>query len=224
MSTCPFSARAAAVLLALSSTAAFAAPVFTTNLAAFTAANPGLTVEGFENANLASGADDAFVGPLNSATNNARFAAGSVAAGFSISAPTSNSIYVSRDFGGNAGANVSSNSFNENLNIAFVGGITAIGIDLLQWQGNNGGWAIEVYDAADNLLGAFATAAGSFVGVVSDVAIARMFLDKPNTGAVIDNLRFGTAGSAVPTPGSLALVSTAVLALGLAGRRRRGGV
>jgi hypothetical protein len=212
---------AAALLVLAAAGTAQSAAVFTTNLAAFNAANPGLTVEGFENANLASGADTAFTGPLNAATNSATFATGSVVPGFSISATGGSAIYASRDVGGNTGANVSSNSFGENLNIAFMGGITAVGIDLLQWFGNNGGWGIEVYDAADNLLGSFATAAGSFVGVVSDVAIARMFLDKPNTGAVIDNLRFGTAGSAVPTPGSLLLSATAIVGLCLAGRRRR---
>jgi hypothetical protein len=215
-------ATTAAALVALAAVSpAQSAVVFTTNLAAFNAANPGLTVEGFESANVASGTSTSITGPLNAATNNTVFAAGSVAAGFSISAPSSNSIYVSRDLGGNSGANVSSNFFGENLSIAFTGGVTAIGVDLLQWFGNNGGWAIDIFDTADVLIGSFATPAGSFVGVVSTVAIGRMALDKPDTGAVIDNLRFGTAGSAVPTPGTLLLAATAVLALAATGRRRK---
>ena len=217
MNALRLTALAAALALA-SAGAAHAAAVFTTNQAAFTAANAGLTVEGFENAVVASGTGTSFTGSLNAATNNGIFATNSVAAGFSMTAGE-NSVYVSRDFGGNTGANVSSNFFGENINIGFAPGVTAIGIDLLQWAGNNDGWAIEIYDLADTLIGSFATAAGSFVGVVSDVSIGRMFLDKPNSGAVIDNLRFGAA-AAVPEPASLLLASTAILGLGMAGRRR----
>ena len=217
MNALRLTALAAALALACAG-AAHAAAVFTTNLAAFTAANAGLTVEGFENAAVASGTDTAFTGPVDAATNNGIFATNSVAAGFSITAGE-NLVYVSRDFGGNTGANVSSNLFGENINIGFAPGVTAIGIDLLQWAGNNDGWAIEIYDLADTLIGSFATAAGSFVGVVSSVSIGRMYLDKPNSGAVIDNLRFGAA-AAVPEPGSLLLASTAIFGLGMAGRRR----
>jgi hypothetical protein len=192
--------------------AAHAAAVFDTDLAAFTAANPGLAVEGFENAVVASGTDTAVAGPLNSSTSNAVFAAGSVLAGFSME-PTSGDVYASRDRGGNTGANVSSNSFGADMNITFGPGVTALGIDLLQWFDNNGGWSLEVYDAGNALLGSFATLAGSFVGITSDVDIARLFLNKPDSGAVIDNLRFGAAGGTVPEPSSLLLVALAGLAL-----------
>ena len=64
------------------------------------------------------------------------------------------------------------------------------------------------------LLGSFATPAGSFVGITSTDAIGRLFLDKPNSGAVIDNLRFGTAS--VPEPSGLLL-----LGLGAAAGLRR---
>lgn len=194
-----------------------AAPIFTINEAAFLAANPGLALEDFENANLASGTDTGFAGPLNSATNNSVFATGSVIGGFSL-ATTAGDIYASRDFAGNTGANVSSNLFNADMNITFASGVTAIGIDLMQWNRNNDGWTVEVYDMSNVLLGSFATTAGGFVGVTSSEAIGRMFLDKPNSGAVIDNLRFGTA--AVPEPATLLLFALAGAA-GISRARRR---
>ncbi|MBL8333849.1 MAG: PEP-CTERM sorting domain-containing protein [Rubrivivax sp.] len=204
-----------AALLAVLSPAAQAAATFTTDFAAFNAANPGLAVETFEAANVPSGQDRVFDGPLNAATNTAEFAAGSVLGGFSIST-TAGDIYAARDFGGNPGATISSNLFGENLNIGFAPGVTAIGIDLLQWQGHNDGWRLEAFDAANVSLGSFGTNGGSFVGLVSDVAVARLFLDKPDSGAVIDNLRFGAAQ--VPEPSPLALLALA--GLGLAWRRR----
>lgn len=199
-------------LLVALAPAAQAAATYTTDFAAFIAANPGLSVEDFEAANIPSGGTRAFDGPLNAATDNTEFAAGSVLAGFSL-ATTGGGIYADRDFGGNTSATISSNAFAENLQISFAPGVTAIGIDLLQWQGNNGGWRLEAFDAADVSLGSFGTNGGSFVGLVSDVAVARLFLDKPDTGAVIDNLRFGDAGNRVPEPAPLALLAAALVAL-----------
>jgi hypothetical protein len=205
------------VALSVGVVSANAAPIFTTNEAAFLLANPGLALEDFENANLASGTDTSIASPLNSATNNAIFATVSVIPGFSL-ATTSGGVYVSRDFAGNTGANVSSNVFAADMNVTFGPAVTAIGIDLKQWNGQNGGWTVEVYDINDVLLGSFATNAGSFVGITSTDAIARMFLNKPNSGAVIDNLRFGAA--AVPEPSMLLLFGLAGAA-GLRQIRRR---
>lgn len=206
-------------LLAALAPLAQAAATFTTDFAAFSAANPGLAVEDFEAANVPSGGNRAFTGPLNAATNTAEFAAGSVLTGFTLST-TGGPIYVDRDFGGNTSATVSSNSFQENLQITFAPGVTAIGIDLLQWEGNNGGWRLQAFDAADVSLGSFGTNGGSFVGLVSDVAVARLFLDKPDSGAVIDNLRFGEAGNRVPEPAPVALLAAALLGLQLRRRQR----
>src|SRR5262245_24952021 len=100
------------------------AALFTTDQASFLAANPALALEDFEGANLAAGTDNAFLGPLSSTTNNAIFATGSVIDGFELS-PTGGDIYVSRDFGGNAGVNVSSNQFTADINIVLLPGVTA---------------------------------------------------------------------------------------------------
>jgi hypothetical protein len=188
------------------------AVVFSTNSAAFLAANPGLILETFENAKLPSGSQTSIAGTLNSSTNNSVFATGSVVAGFSLST-TSGGLYVSRDVAGNAGSSVSSNSFTADMNIAFAPNITAVGIDLLQWQGNNAGWTIEAFDAGNLSLGSLSTRSGSFIGLTSTTAIARLFLNKPDSGGVIDNLRFGTSGDAVPEPATLLLLAISVAAL-----------
>ncbi len=215
----PASAVCVLAIAAGVASSAQAAVVFSTSQGAFLAANSGLTLETFESANVAAGTDTAVAGPISSATNNAAFAPGDLAAGFVLTT-TDAGVYVGRDVGGNPGAVVSSNLFAENMNIGFGPAVTAIGIDLLQWFGNDGGWALEIYDTADTLLGSFATAAGSFVGITSDVAIGRLFLNKPDSGAVIDNLRFGSKGASVPEPSTLLLVGLAGLALRTASRGR----
>lgn len=215
----PASAVCVLAIAAGVASSAQAAVVFSTSQGAFLAANSGLTLETFESANVAAGTDTAVAGPISSATNNAAFAPGDLAAGFVLTT-TDGGVYVGRDIGGNPGAVVSSNLFAENMNIGFGPAVTAIGIDLLQWFGNDGGWALEIYDTADTLLGSFATAAGSFVGITSDVAIGRLFLNKPDSGAVIDNLRFGSKGASVPEPSTLLLVGLAGLALRTASRGR----
>lgn len=230
MTPSPIAMRRAAAALSLSlalglgaTFTAQAAAIYTTDRVAFDAANPGLAFEGFEAANLPSGTDTAFAGPLNSATNNGVFAAGSVRPGFSIEGSEGGPIYASRDVGGNIGANVSTNVFVENIFIRFAGGVTAVGLDLMQWYDNDGGWTIEAYDAADRLLGAFSTSSASFIGITATEGIARLFLDKPDVGAVIDNLRFGTAGGTVPVPSSLALAGLALVAIHASTRGRRRG-
>jgi len=187
-----------------------AAAIFTTNSAAFLAANPGLTLEDFEAASLASGTAGVFAGPLNSATNNSVFQPGDIVAGFSLTT-TSGDIYADRDFAGNSGATVSSNFFNADLNIGFTPLVTAIGIDLKQWNGSNGTWTVEAFDVANVSLGSFVTG-NTFLGITSDVAIGRLFINKPDQGAVIDNLRFGAAGTPVPEPSTLTLLGLGIAA------------
>lgn len=210
-----------ALSLPLAATApAQAAAVYTTDFAAFNAANPDLAFEDFEAANLAPGGVEFMPGPLNAATNNSVFAAGSVRPGFSLEGSEGGRLYVSRDVGGNSGANISSSLLLENIFIHFAAGVTAVGLDLMQWNGSTGGWRIEAYDASDTLLGAFSVGTDSFVGITAREGIARLLLDKPNSGGVIDNLRFGTAGGTVPLPSSLALAALALLVL-RAGLQRR---
>jgi hypothetical protein len=196
-----------------------AAATWTSDYAAFIAANTALAVEDFESANLPAGSDTAFAGPLNASTNNGVFATGSVLPGFSIRGWEGGDIYASRDFGGNSGANVSSNLFAEDIFIEFGAGITAVGLDLLQWQGNDDGWLISIVDSSLNLISEIAVSSAAFVGVTSSTSIAGVYLGKPNTGGVIDNLHFGVAGGGtVPAPTSLLLAGAALLALRLSSR------
>lgn len=218
-----FAPAVAAVALVATAGPARASAVFNTDRNAFIAAHPHLTVEGFESANIGSGQHLGFAGPLSVNTDNGYFRMGDLQTGFAVEALGTGQIYLSRDFGGNSGANVSSNVLTENMNVWFTSGITAVGIDLLQWAGNDGGWTVEAYDIADNLLGRYITLASGFMGLTSSVPIARLFLDKPDVGGVIDNLRFGVAGGGhtVPEPSSLLLVAGAALALRVAAVRHR---
>lgn len=208
-----------ALLAASHSIGASAATVFSTSKVAFLSANTGLTLEDFEGSSLASGNNTGFAGPLNSSTNNSTYAANSVKSGFSLTA-TSGNIYADRDFGGNVGATVSADNFDANINIIFNNIVTAASIDLLQWLGNTGDWTIEAFDAFDVSLGsivATTTDTPTFIGIKSDVAIKRIFLDKPDNGAVIDDLRFGNPSS-VPAPAAVWLLGSAV---GLFALRRK---
>jgi hypothetical protein len=43
------------------------------------------------------------------------------------------------------------------LSIGFAPLVTALGIDLTQWNGSNGTWTVEAFDFSDVSLGSFVT-------------------------------------------------------------------
>ena len=193
--------------------------------ALFNAANPGVPTETFEAANVAAGSATSYSGTLSSATNNSVFATGSVRPGFLLTTTTAagvlqptGDIYVGNGFGGNPTKGVSSNLFSDNLNLGFAPSITAFGIDLEGFGGVNGPWVVNLRSGASTIA-TFNLATGGFFGVTSTIAFDSVYLDKPDTGGVLDNLSFGVAAS-VPEPASWALMIVGFGMVGASVRRR----
>jgi len=186
--------------------------------ALFEADNAGLANEDFENANLASGTATAFAGTLNSLTNNSIFAAGSVIDGFSL-VPEVGFVYVGNDFGGVPTVGVSSDSFAADINILFDPDVTAVGLDLFGFADNFVvTWTVTFNDNVT--IGSTIVTTPGFFGVfTSSGMISSLFLDKPDSGGVIDNLTFGTP-TVVPEPGTLALLGIGLFGMGLARRKK----
>ena len=224
-------AVSAAFLVSLAS-GAEAAPIFYADLATFTAANPGLALEGFENAN---GGTQAFEGPLDSTTDNAAFSPGDILPGVTfVDQPGA-------DFGGMfiAGPGQSSNPTtavgqntpaSDALDVLFNPGVAAVSFDLFQnfgggaQSGSDQVYAVQVFGAGNVLLGStnvtVASGQAGFFGVSSTDAIFRVSVNNSNAFDVIDNVRFG-GGDVVPEPATLSMLGLGLVAGACARRRAR---
>ena len=112
-------------------TPARAGVVFFTNEASFDAAAGTLSTQTFASANVAAGNAVVIPNPLNSSTNNAVFAAGSILPGLSI---FSSAEHAGQDLGvagvgafGNANKAVFNNFGGDSLLLSLSGGTSAIG-------------------------------------------------------------------------------------------------
>jgi hypothetical protein len=202
--------------------------VFYTDRASFDTANPGLAVEGFENANSAG--NPTFAGPLDSTTNNGIFATGSILPGISFGETGGNiadGLYLAEPLQNGVGVNPT-NALGINLppssgfDILLNPGVTAFALDL--FQNSSGGeqtgvpqdYTVDIFGTS-GLLGSTTTTVQSgqagFFGVSSTELGAITEITVTSVSGfyeVIDNVAFGTA--AVPEPSSLALCGLGVVA------------
>jgi hypothetical protein len=201
-----------------------ASVVFYTDRTAFNTAEPGLPVQNFSGANLFNQPYVTHSSPLNSATNDAVFAAGSILPGLTVTTllpgMVSNALIVE-------GGSVGPNWFGDTLILSFAPGVSAVGTDIFAntSPGSSlaGNFTEDVYNGS-TLLGSknFSEAAGAkgFIGVSSTIPITSVNLLYTTDDATtfVDNIAFGSV-SATPEPSTYALA--AIAGIWIAARRRR---
>lgn len=203
-----------------------AALIFFSDRASFNAANPGLPVEGFEDADTTS--SEGFTGPLSSTSSNPpAFSPGDILPGVTFQTTTSNDMFL-------AGAGQSSNPTlaigvndpeSDAMEILFAPGVSAAAFDLFQnfgggsQSGTDQDYLVQIFGTG-GLIGSTTVTVPSgsagFFGVQTTIAGEITEINANNLTAfeVIDDVAFGGApGVAVPLPGTAALVITGAAAM-----------
>lgn len=213
---------------------------------AFDAAFPtgSQTCEDFETNLGADGAIIGFAAPLDSTTDNAVFAAGSIIPDLSITDDPINDsdgmggaanglVFVGATAFGTPSDLVASNTFVDSTNINILTERTAIAGDVFSFTA--GGTAtVSVFDTADNLLGSIDVAAGpaasGFFGVSAPVAIGRVNVFSQTGGGAdeaesMDNICLSGTAEPVQVPtlgrGGILLMLLGLAILGVIGLRAR---
>lgn len=177
-------------------------------LADFEAAAPGLPTEDFSNNLIGPGGVCSDLPPLDDATNDACFAAGSVIPGFELDIillPPNSGQYVllTEGFLGIGINAVGPNSFPESTNLRFDPPVNAVGFDLIGGLINPVTTDVIFYDSADQVIGstsASGSVAGMFFGATSETPIARVEMVEPvDGGELFGNLTFGAVAPPTPT-------------------------
>lgn len=190
-----------------------ASVVFYATRPSFNTAEPGLPVEGFNNAAVASGSILLQQSPISSATNDSVFSTGSILTGLTISnlnPANTPGLIVYGDgaiFGGTK--SVGTNWFGDALVLTFVPGVLAVGTDVFAatspGQTLAGDFVENVYHGS-TLLGSttFSEAKGGFgfMGVSSTSQITSISLLYTTNDATTfaDNIAFGSNASPIPVP------------------------
>lgn len=143
------------------------------------------------------------------------------------------SLYVNADLGssyGMSGNSLQTYTTPNPVLINFNGNVSAFGFN---WGAADQPWKLEIFDAANALLGSFVVAAqtsstgyAGFVGVNGGgAAIASAKLTHNSVYGYdwvgIDNFKFVQANNALPEPASLALVALGLMGAAVGSRRKK---
>jgi hypothetical protein len=146
---------------------------FWTDRALFNAAFPGLPTEDWSGTSVAAGAVASCAPPLNSATNDACFAAGAVLPGIelAINVTTGGGQYVVLGVGflGNTNVIVGPNSFVDDLVFNFNPAVRAVGLDVVNPMTPGMTYTVEIFGPGGSLGTTIVTdgGEGNFWGVDS---------------------------------------------------------
>ena len=222
-----FSLGLGLLLPLLAGTDANAALITFDTRTAFNLASPGLPLEDFEEANVAPGGVELFIGPLSSSTNNAVFSTGEILAGLTVesafdptvqSVPNPELVAVGGGFIaiGNPSIAVGPNALASNSNLLFTNA-SAVGFDLFTNRPGSPVAFVSLFGVGDALLGSFCVlvsrASPAFFGAIdTENLITRINVDMApaGSGEVFDNIAFGAP---VPEPGTLLLIGSGLLAV-----------
>ncbi len=201
------------------------------NRALFNIASPGLPTDGFEAGNVGSSQILTIPsGTLDKNTSNSVFSTGSILDGLRVSVRNSGGIAGGLDIAGGAtvfaaGDNtkvILADQTADTLDLNFYNGTTnTVGFDLLTNSNEGNSYTIQVFSGATLLRSDVLLISGGlvrFVGYSSDSVITRVNINAPVTETV-DNVTFGTTGSATPEPGNVAFL-VGLTGAGLLLRRR----
>lgn len=206
-----------------------AAPLFFDDRQAFLEAAGALSgFEDFEAANTNPATSMPEPGDWDSNSDDSVFSPGDLAEGIRFSSFPGDLIAVAGGFSpASTGAAIGPEDLESDLLVSFQVDVNAFGFDLFNLGEGEEIFRISMRNIFDEFVAETLVTAGplgSFFGVIDDSNLFIEFGINENLGAeVIDNIVFGVSNpTAVPEPGTLALLSAGLLGVAFARRKRTG--
>ena len=221
-------AMAVAGLMTMAPVASKASLIFYSDRPSFDAAEPLLSIQSFNSANLYNQSYVFEANGLNSATNDAIFAAGSILPGLTLTDPQPGSqtqaliVYG----GGPVGSGSVGDAWFDALDLSFTPGVYAVAEDAFANTAASASFAgsitEEVFSGTKSLGSetlSEALGGSMFFGVASTtLPITKVELIWYGNGdgvSFVSNIAFGTAAAVAPEPSTLTLSALAAVLLGL---------